>query len=236
MNAKARARVSVVTGASRGIGLAIALRLARLGDSIVIAARGEARLRSAAEQIRGAGSACEMVVADVGTPEGAGRLIDAAATRFGRVDLLVNNAAVAPRAPIADMDDATLEQALRGNIGGVFYPTRAAWPLMVRQGGGIIVNISSVASVDPFPGFAVYGACKAWVNLFTQAAASEGRSAGIRVYAVAPGAVETAMLRGEFPDFPPEMALQPDDVAAVVETLCSDTFRHSSGQTIFVRK
>ena len=107
---------------------------------------------------------------------------------------------------------------------------------MRQQRSGVIVNISSVASVDPFPGFSIYGACKAWVNLFTKALAAEGKPLGIRAYAIAPGAVETSMLRSAFPDFPADHTLRPDDIAAAIEAVCDDRLAHSSGQTIFVRK
>jgi 3-oxoacyl-[acyl-carrier protein] reductase len=107
---------------------------------------------------------------------------------------------------------------------------------MKSQGGGVLVNVSSMASVDPFRGFSIYGASKAWVNLFTQAIAEEGRPLGIRAFAVAPGAVETQMLRANFPDIPRDRTLEPADVAAVILSLCDERMRHCSGQTIFVRK
>jgi len=134
------------------------------------------------------------------------------------------------------MSDDDFEQALRANIAGVFYMTRAAWPALRRQGSGTVVNISSLAAVDPFPGFAVYGACKAWVSLFTKAADDEGRPLGIRVFAIAPGAVETAMLRQNFPDIPAEQTLAPDEVAGMIEAVCEPRASHASGQTIFIRK
>ncbi len=230
------ARTCVITGASRGIGLAIALRLARAGYRIVAGARSEGQLKQAAEQITTAGGACEHVVTDVGTRDGARRLIEAAQLRFERVDVLVNNAGHAPLAPIEKTDDEDFERALAANIAAVFYTTRAVWPIMRKQAAGTIINISSMASVDPFPGFSVYGACKAWVNLFTKAMADEGRPLGIRVFAVAPGAVETAMLRQNFPDIPAAQTLDPDDVADLVEALCDERMNYVSGQTIFIRK
>ena len=229
-------KTAIVTGASRGIGRATALRLARAGYAIVAVARGRDGLAAAARQIEQAGGTCEIVAADVGCPEDARRVVEATCARFGGVDLLVNNAGVALLRSIDQMSDEEFARTLGANVEAVFRLCRAVWPTMRAAGGGVIVNVSSLSSVDPFPGFAVYGACKAWVNLFTQALAAEGRPLGIRVLAVAPGAVETDMLRGLFPDLPAENVLQPDEVAAVIERLASESMAPCSGQTIFCRK
>ncbi|MGE3180053.1 MAG: SDR family NAD(P)-dependent oxidoreductase [Phycisphaerae bacterium] len=229
--------VAVITGASRGIGRAIAMRFARDGYDLAIAARHEDDLEAVAEAIgEEAGVQIFAVAADVGTREGADEILSAAVERFGRVDVLINNAGTAPLSPIATMDDDAFHASLDVNVASVFYMTRAAWSKMKKQGGGTIVNISSLASLDPFPGFAVYGACKAWVNLFTKAAATEGKADNIRVFGVGPGAVETQMLRGHFPDFPAAQALEPGAIANAVFAVCDDAFAHSSGQTIFVAK
>jgi NAD(P)-dependent dehydrogenase (short-subunit alcohol dehydrogenase family) len=121
------------------------------------------------------------------------------------------------------------------NIHSVFFGCRAAWPLL-RRSRGTIINVSSMAAVDPFPGFAAYGASKAWVNTFTRGLADEGRAHGIKVFAVGPGAVETGLLRQRFPDFPAERTLQPDDVAGMVEWLLDERCQYATGQTIYVRK
>lgn len=227
----------LITGASRGIGLATALRLGARGYDVLAVAREPATLRQAVEQIRRTGAMCEPVVADLAEWKHAGRLVDAAVARFGRLDVLVNNAGLAPRCPVESMDDPTFQRALDVNVSAVFALVRAAIPAMRARGGGCIVNVSSVASVDPFPGFAAYGAAKAWINLFTQALAAELAPARIRVYAVAPGAVETAMLRANFPDFPPGQTLSPDDVAAVIDSLLhADGLEYASGQTVFIRR
>ena len=107
---------------------------------------------------------------------------------------------------------------------------------MAEQGGGAIVNISSIAAYDAFPGFAAYGAAKAFVVAYTKSLAGEGKPCGIRVFGIAPGAVETDMLRDALPDFPEEQALDPGDVAAMVETVLLPAYRYSSGQTVIVTK
>jgi len=229
-------RTCVIAGGSRGIGLATALRLANQDYNVVIAARTQTGLDDAIQKVAATGAACMAVTADIGQPEEAAQVIEAAVERFGRVDVLVNCAGVAPLAPIEELKTDDFEQLLDVNIRSVFYTTRAAWPIMRTQRGGVIVNISSMASVDPFPGFAAYGASKAWVNLFSQAIAAEGRPHGIRVFSVAPGAVETSLLRATFPDAPADKALDPDQVAAVVASVCAEHMTPCSGQTIFVRK
>lgn len=228
-------KTCVITGASRGIGLATALRFAKGGYNIVIAARNPADLQKAAQRIADAGVGCEALPVDIASERAAEELIDVAVQRFGRIDVLVNNAGHAPLALIDETSVDQLDRALAVNVKAVFCTTRAAWPVMKRQQSGVIVNISSVASVDPFRGFAIYGACKAWVNLFTKATADEGRELGIRVYAVAPGAVETNLLRGHFPDFPADQTLDPDQVAGVVEAVCDERLQYASGQTVYVR-
>lgn len=229
-------RVGIVTGGSRGIGLAIAERLAAGGAAVVIVGRDAAALRAAKDRLVSGGCECEAVVADVGAAAGARAMVEAAVGRFGRVDVLVNSAGEAPLAPIPDTTDDVFDRCLRSNVASVFLCTRAVWPLLQAGGGGTIVNISSLASVDPFPGFAVYGGAKAWVNTFTKAAADEGKPHGIRVFAVAPGAVETRMLRDCFPDFPAADTLAPDDVARLVEACWGPALIPSSGQTFFMRR
>jgi 3-oxoacyl-[acyl-carrier protein] reductase len=226
----------VVTGGSRGIGLAIALRMARAGYQLAISGRTEADLDAAVEQLGAAGADCAAITADVGRPGEAREVIRAAHERFGRIDVLVNNAGVAPLVPVAEMAVDEFDQVSNVNIGGIFHTTQAVWPIMAGQGGGVIINISSMAALDPFPGFAVYGASKAWVNTFTRAVAGEGKARGIRVYAVAPGAVETGLMRQRFPEFPAEQALAPDDVAQVVEALCDPRMHAAVGETVFVRR
>ncbi|RME41365.1 MAG: SDR family oxidoreductase, partial [Planctomycetota bacterium] len=149
---------------------------------------------------------------------------------------LVNNAGIAPLGSIEEMPPSRFDELHAVNVRGVYLCCRAVWPVMKRQGGGTILNISSVASADPFPGFTAYGATKAWINGWTRGLADEGKAHGIRVFAVAPGAVETRMLRDALPDFPPEHALDPREVAAFLHTLTQPACRYASGQTIFFRK
>jgi len=229
-------RVAVVTGGGRGIGRAICARFAADGAQVVAAARSVTELEETRQAIEQAGGRCHVQLTDVTEPEDVDGLITASAERFGRIDVLVNNAGVAPLARIEELDPQVFELNLAVNVGAVYRSCRAVWPVMKAQRSGVIVNISSVASVDPFPGFSAYGAAKAWVNAWTQSLAAEGRPLGIRLFAVAPGAVETRMLRGAFPDFPQDQTLDPADVAELVHALCQPACRYASGQTIFMKR
>jgi 3-oxoacyl-[acyl-carrier protein] reductase len=228
--------VVVVTGGSRGIGRAVCRRFAAAGAQVVAAARALSELDETRRTIEAEGGRCHVEPADVAQQGDIEAVIENVHRRFGRIDVLVNNAGVAPLSPIEDLDEPIFETIHVVNILAVYRGCRAVWPVMKKQGGGVIVNISSVASIDPFPGFAAYGAAKAWVNAWTRGLAEEGRAQGIRVFAVAPGAVETRMLRDPFPDFPKDQALQPFDVADVVFALAQPMCRYATGQTVFVKK
>ena len=212
------------------------MRLARGGYDIVGVARTESELDGTRRQVESAGTRFVMVREDLAQPEAASRIVDRALEAFGRVDVLVNNAAVAPLSPVEALGDEVLDRCLAINIRAVVTLSRAVWPVMRDGGGGVIVNLSSLASIDPFPGFAVYGGSKAFVSVFTKALAHEGRPENIRVFAVAPGTVETSMLRDAFPDFPAEQCLSPDQIAAQIEVLLDERNQFATGSTITVKK
>ena len=228
--------VAVVTGGGRGIGRAICERFAAEGVQVVAASRTIDELTKTKHIIEQVGGRCYVRQVDVAVAEEVDSLIESTVSRFGRVDVLVNCAGVAWHGTIEGLDSSAFETIISVNVMAVYRSSRAVWPIMRKQGNGVIVNVSSVASVDPFPGFAAYGAAKAWVNSWTLALAEEGRDDGIRVFAVAPGAVETRMLRDPFPDFPAEKALEPAAVADMVFALTQPACRYASGQTVFVRK
>lgn len=227
---------AIVTGAGRGIGRAIARRLAAVGVRVVVASRTAEQLEQTQRCIERDGGQVLAMVADVTDEAAVDRLAEETQATFGPATILVNNAGLAPLAMIEQMEPATFDRVLQTNVRSVYLCSRAVWGSMREAGGGAIVNISSVAAYDPFPGFAAYGAAKAFVNAYTKALAAEGHPHGIRVYGVAPGAVNTDMLRGAFPDFPEEKLLEPAQVASLVETLLSPACQHISGQTIQIQK
>lgn len=227
-------KVCIVTGAGRGIGRAIVFRLAAAGAGVVAAARTQSDLETTVAQAGNCGGKCIGVVTDVTDSAQVSRLVGRTRDEFGRIDALINNAGTAPLGPVASMTDDQFDLVNAVNINAVFYTCRAAWHELAAS-RGTIINVSSLASFDPFPGFAVYGASKAWVNLFTKAIAAEGKKVGIRAFAVAPGAVETQMLRAAFPNFPAGQTLSPDHVAAAIEWLLDERVQYSSGDTITVK-
>jgi 3-oxoacyl-[acyl-carrier protein] reductase len=229
----------VITGGSSGIGLSTALRLVARGDRVAICGRDPERLQTAIRRLAetcptGEGETIVAVDCDLGRSGEAARFIDSVIRRWGRIDVLVNNAGVARLAPIQEVSDEDFHSMLHVNVRAVFESVRAAWTSLAAS-CGVIVNVSSMAAVDPFPGFSVYGACKAWVDLFSTALANEGKPCGISVFSVHPGAVETKMLRSLFPEYPAGQALDPDQVAAVIEQLTDATFLPCSGAILPIR-
>ena len=231
-----KGKTAIVTGAGRGIGRAIARRLAVAGANVVAASRTREQLDETRRMIERANGRVLAVSADVSDAEDVQRLVDETLSVYGGIDILINNAGSAALATIDQMEPHVFDSIVAMNIRTVFLCSHAVWPIMAEKKSGTIINIASVAAFDPFPGFAAYGAAKAFVVTYTKALAAEGKSCGIRVYGVAPGAVETEMLRGAFPTFPAEKALQPDDIAAYVESLLGPACRHICGQTVTVRK
>lgn len=229
-------KIAIITGAGRGIGRAIAKRLSAAGAYVVLAARTVDQLDETRRLIVNSGGTAVAIPCDVSTVDGVEGLIAETMERFGRIDVLINNAGTAPLSTIEQMEPAVFDAIIATNVRAVYLCSRGVWPLMAATGGGAIINLSSVSAVDPFPGFAAYGAAKAFVNTYTKALAAEGRAVGIRVYGIAPGAVDTQMLRGTFPDFPDEKMLTPDDVAGLAELLLHPSSRYITGEVITIRR
>lgn len=226
----------LVTGGGRGIGRAVCVRFAREGYRVAALARSQDDLAETTRCVEAAGGRCLTMTVDVTDPQAVEKAVRDVAGEYGSLDVLVNNAGIAENAPIESFDIDRFDRMIATNVNAVFYACRAAWPIMKGQGRGVIINISSVAAVDPFPGFAAYGATKTFVNGLTNGLSQEGAEHGIRVYGVGPGAVDTKMLRGPFPDFPADQCLQPDDIAETVLLMTQPVYQHSSGQIVYVRK
>lgn len=207
-------QVALVTGGSRGIGLATARALAGAGTTVLVTGRHEQALAAAAAAPGTVGpGAIEGVRADVRDPAGAAHAIAEAERRFGGLDILVNNAGVGGFATVEEMAIEDWQKILETNLSGVFYCCHAAIPALKRRGGGWIINISSLASVNPFPRGAAYSASKAGLNAFTEALMQEVRYDGIRVSSILPGSVDTGFGgSGQGADW----KLAADDVARAV--------------------
>lgn len=226
--------IVILAGAGRGIGRATAVELARGGYRLVLAARSESELRETAG-LAGDGL---VVATDVSKPEAVESLVHRTVEAFGRIDAIVNCVGLAPVVSIAEMSPSQWREVIDVNLSAAFYLCHYAWPVFERQGGGVVVNVSSMASRDPFAGFAAYGAAKAGLNVLGLSAAREGEQIGVRVHTVAPGAVETDMFRqiATPRQWPPEKTLDPADVARVIVQCVKGDLRYTSGEVIFVRK
>jgi 3-oxoacyl-[acyl-carrier protein] reductase len=213
--------VSIVTGGSKGIGLAIARALLDRGGQVTITGRSEAGLKTAAQSL-GERDRVHAMQADVREPDDAKRIVDETVRRFGGLDVLVNNAGIGKFVNVADMSVDDWRQIIDTNLSGVFYCTHAALPEMRRRGGGFVINISSLAGKNAFTGGAAYCASKAGLNHFSEALMQEVRQDNIRVSYVMPGSVATGFAGhagGE------DWKLTPEDVAKVVVDLIAHDAR-----------
>ena len=185
-------KVAVVTGATRGIGYAIAYRLLDEGSRVVICGRDEKRLEKATRQLeKKFPGRCRGVVANVSRYEDCRTLIGQAAESFGGIDILVNNAGFGFFKPVDRINPEEWDDLIGTNLNGVFYCVREAVPWMRKRGGGYIFNISSLAGVNTFPGGSAYNASKFGLNGFSEAIMQDLRHDGIRVSYIMPGSVDT---------------------------------------------
>jgi NAD(P)-dependent dehydrogenase (short-subunit alcohol dehydrogenase family) len=211
-------RVVLVTGGSRGIGLAIAEALLRDGDHVAITGTSADGIGKAADRL-GADRVLALT-GDVRDAAAVERVVDQVVTRFGGIDALVNNAGVGVGAPIADLPHDEWHRIVGTNLTGVFHCCKAVIPHLRRRGGGWIINISSLASKNPFAGAAAYCASKAALNAFSEALMQELRYDNIRVSYILPGSVATEF-GGRGAGSGADWRLLPEDVAAVVLDLMS---------------
>ena len=225
---------ALVTGASRGIGSAIALELARAGAAVVVGYRTGAE---EAEQVA-AEAGGRAVEADVSDPEEAKRLVEAS----GELDILVNNAGITRDTLLARMPDDDWRAVIETNLSGCFYTCRAAVRGMMKRRAGSIVNVSSVVGLHGNPGQTNYGAAKAGIIGFTKSLARELGGRGVRANVVAPGYVKSRLteilpeeLRGQMLANTPLARLgDPEDVAGAVRFLCSDEASFITGEVLLV--
>lgn len=239
-------RRAVVTGAAAGIGLAIASRLAEAGAVVLMSDLNPTSLEGATRQLSEKGYRVESAVADIGREADIVSLFKAAADKLGGVEILVNNAGIYPQAKILKMTTDQWRDVMRINLDGVFLCSREAGRQMVRQGRGVIVNITSMGAFKPcYVGLAHYESSKGAILNLTRSTALELAPYGIRAVAVAPGGIWTegtpAAREGEKNRYEAACAKipcgdfgQPDDIARAVLFLASDAAAYITGTTLMV--
>jgi 3-oxoacyl-[acyl-carrier protein] reductase len=206
-------KTAIVTGGTRGIGLAIARALLDAGADVAICGRSQSGIDGAIQELKTTGRRVIGFAADVRHREQVTALFDFVSREFGRLDVLVNNAGVGIFRPVADLTFEDWHAVIDTNLSGVFYCCRAALPLMGRVGGGSVINISSLAGKNPFAGGAAYNASKFGLNGFSEAMMLDHRKDNIRMTYIMPGSVAT-----EFSASGSEAAwkIAPEDIAEVV--------------------
>lgn len=238
-------KVAVVTGSSRGIGAAIALGFAEAGATVVVNGRSDASANAGAEAIRATGGAAFPIAADVTKSAEVERLLNEATGRFGRVDIMVNNAGISEfykRAEAITEDD--WDSVMSGNLKPVFLGCSAAGRRMKEQGGGIILNVTSIGGLTALPRLLAYCTAKAGIVQITRVLAVEWAQHGIRVNAIAPGWVETDMARGllEHPVYgaqlmqrtPMNRAARPEEIAGAAVYLASAAASFVTGHILAI--
>jgi len=237
---KLHGKVALVTGAGSGIGKETATRMAAEGARVYCAdIRGDAARQTAVE-IGGEAAGLEL---DVTSGTAAAAAIDRIVSEAGSIDILVNNAGITIVGSIMDLSEEQWDRELDINLKSIFLMSRAAWPHMVTQGGGVILNTASIAGITAIPSDAAYCASKAGVIMLTKCMAVDGAKAGIRVNCVCPGFIDTPMIHGYFADQPDPQAARdyavrlhplgrlgrPDDIASAFVHLATDDAKWVTG-------
>ncbi len=234
-------RVAIVTGSARGIGRAIALKLAEVGATVVVNDIGES-VNSVVEEIKAMKQQGLAVVADVSLSSDVSRLVEETMTAFGKVDILVNNAGITRDQLLMRMSDEDWDRVLNVNLKSVFLCSRAVLRHMVKQRWGRIISLASIVGVVGNPGQANYASAKAGIIGFTRTIAKEVASRGITANAVAPGFIDTEMTQRLPEDLKQQLKSRiplgylgtPRDVAETVAFLASEKARYITGQVLNV--
>lgn len=222
-------KVALITGASKGLGRALALAYAKEGAKVVVNSRSEESIRPVADEIETLGGEVLAVAADVSTKEGAEKLVSEAVERFDSIDILVNNAGIlGPRVAIEEYPEDEWKAVIEANINGPFLVSKAAAPHMNE--GGSIVNVVSGVSVEGRAEWGAYSVSKFGLEGLSQILAAELEERGIRSNAVDPGGMRTDMRASAYPDEDPMSRITPEENTAVFIYLASDESKGVSGE------
>jgi NAD(P)-dependent dehydrogenase (short-subunit alcohol dehydrogenase family) len=224
--------IAVITGASKGLGRATAVELARRGASLIICARGAEDLARTESELRALGTDVAAIVADVRSPRDIERIVALAFDRFGHVDALLNNASELGPTPLpylADYPPAAFDDVLQVDLVAPFRLARAFIGDMLRRGRGTVVNISSDVAVTGYAGWGAYAVSKAGLDALTRTWAAELDGTGVRMWAIDPGDMDTAMHRAALPDDDPAALLDPATVAPVIADLLAGLIEAPNG-------
>lgn len=238
-------KVALVTGASRGIGEAIARAYAELGANVIISSRKQDALDGVAQSIQSDGGTCTPIACHTGDPEAIGKLFEKITADFGTVDILVNNAATNPYfGPLLNMELPAFDKTFEVNVRGYFLMAQHAGRIMVEKGSGSIINVASIAGISPGPMQAAYSMTKAAVVNMTKGMAKELGSANVRSNAICPGLVETkfASVLVNTPEIydqfvqtvPMGRHAQPNEIVGAAVYLASDMSSYVTGETIVI--
>lgn len=213
-------KVAIVTGASKGIGKAVATRLANSGTKVVLAARTRQVVEQVAAELREANANVLAIPTDVSDVEAVRSLIQGTLNAYQNIDILINNAGAGIFGNVVDYDPSDWDIVINSNMKGVFLCSKFAMPHLIAQGGGQIINVLSIAAKVAFPASSAYCAAKAGALALTKVLAAEVREHNVRVTAVLPGSVETPFW-DDIPDHPDfEKMLKPDHVASTILSIC----------------
>lgn len=234
-----RDRVTLITGASRGLGRAIALAFAREGATVVICARHAENLHRVEKELRAHSAEVLAVPADVGDKRDVERLVGTTLLEYGRVDVLVNNASILGLTPLPyllDTPTEVFEDVLRVNMLGPFMLTKAVLPSMVERDHGSIINVISDAGIEAYERWGAYGVSKAALEHMTRVWAAELKETGVRVNSVDPGEMDTQMHALAMPEEDPSHYPRPEKLVEVFLYLASDVSKGINGRRFYAQE
>ena len=244
-------KVAMVTGGSKGIGRAAAIGLAKAGADVIVVSRKLGELEKVAEEIEKTGQKALALSAHIGRINEINPVVEKSVARFGKIDILVNNAATAPAyTTIPEAEERLWDTIMNLNLKGVYFLVQSVAKIMKKQGGGSIINVSSIDSIKPQNQVGIYSISKAGLNMLTKSAALELGPYNIRVNAIAPGAVRTRLLESLFSHLgeeqmeseikklgesaPLKRVALPEDMVGAMIYLASDAAAYTTGEVIVV--